>query len=216
VFRVGTEYRSEKIALIFRVEGTNEVSVFRRQYMKTRAKTTREATVTSKAVAPENPNSTKIRAMMAAWREAYAAGTLPQWRIDRIEKIKGWEWGVERGTPPEQRTDTCRINIWEEKVQSLANRYGEMYGPHDKLVEVGSLVPAEGAIFGHDEDEMLDYAEEDATTRGEKSLLGRLKDAAREHHFRFADVCYYFSPTSIVRERIRLRYPAVKTDGLPR
>jgi hypothetical protein len=96
-------------------------------------------------------------------------------------------------------------------VQSIANRYGEMYGPYDRRVVVGSLLPAEGTIPGYEEDEPLDFAQEDATARGEKRLISRLKDAAREHHFRFAEVCYYFSPTNIVKERVRLRYPAMKT-----
>jgi hypothetical protein len=58
---------------------------------------TKKATAKSKAVARENPNPEKTLALIAAWREAYAAGTLPQWRIEGIEKIEGWEWGLERG-----------------------------------------------------------------------------------------------------------------------
>jgi hypothetical protein len=46
------------------------------------------------------PQSGETLALIAAWREACAAGTLPQWRTEGIEKIEGWEWGLERGAAP--------------------------------------------------------------------------------------------------------------------
>lgn len=71
----------------------------------------------------------QVEATMADWRKAYAAGTLPQWRIDRIEKIKRWVWEVERGVRPTHDLDTCHIMLWPEMAQSLCNRNGQMYGP---------------------------------------------------------------------------------------
>jgi hypothetical protein len=94
--------------------------------MKTAAsKTTKEATVMSKAVAPEDPNPTKILALMAAWREAYAAGSLPQWRINRIEKIEGWEWGVERGQVTVASTEAAEGTPFVHIYPLITTNYGE-------------------------------------------------------------------------------------------
>lgn len=44
----------------------------------------------------------KMEAWIAKQREAYAAGKLSQWKIDMLEKIPGWEWGVEPGKPTQE------------------------------------------------------------------------------------------------------------------
>jgi hypothetical protein len=48
---------------------------------------------------------TQIEAWMTQRRKEYAAGTLPQWKINRLEKIPGWEWGVD---PPPAPTASHR------------------------------------------------------------------------------------------------------------
>jgi hypothetical protein len=94
--------------------------------MKTAASTTtKQVTVMSQAVARENPNPSEILALMAAWRKAYAAGTLAQWRIDRIEKIKGWEWGVERGRVTVASTDATEDAPFVHIYSVISRDYGE-------------------------------------------------------------------------------------------
>jgi len=46
----------------------------------------------------------QCKAWIAKQRREYAAGTLPQWKIDQVNKIPGWDWGVERGpvVPPSE------------------------------------------------------------------------------------------------------------------
>jgi hypothetical protein len=45
-------------------------------------------------------STTKV--FIAEARNQHAAGTLPQWKIARLEKIPGWSWGINHGTPPSE------------------------------------------------------------------------------------------------------------------
>jgi excisionase family DNA binding protein len=40
----------------------------------------------------------QAEALMSKWRKQYAAGILPQWKIDRIERIQGWKWAEDFST----------------------------------------------------------------------------------------------------------------------
>lgn len=48
-----------------------------------------------------------IKDFMADQQRQYAAGTLPKWRIRRLEQIPGWEWGCKPGplTPAAKAED---------------------------------------------------------------------------------------------------------------
>lgn len=152
----------------------------------------------------------QVEAIMADWRKAYAAGTLPQWRIARIEKINGWVWGVERGIRPEHDLDTCHIYIWQEMMQSGSNRYGRPYGPHDMPMLAGSLHTSDGTLPGYEEDEPLHYSTDDNTSRGERRLISTLKDEARKHNFRWVEVYDSSGSTPQLLSRTRLHYPHPK------
>ena len=56
-----------------------------------------------------NANSTtttKAKSKIAAWideqRDLFAAGELPNWKIQRLEKIPGWTWTVNAGSASSQ------------------------------------------------------------------------------------------------------------------
>ena len=43
-------------------------------------------------------------------QQQYAVGTLAKWRIRRLERIPGWEWGCEPGPlPPTARVEDVLV-----------------------------------------------------------------------------------------------------------
>jgi hypothetical protein len=64
----------------------------------------------------------EMDAWMLQQQTAYAAGTLPQWKIHRLEKIHGWEWRVERGHPQPQ---TVAEDLLVRTVQDDGNHHAK-------------------------------------------------------------------------------------------
>jgi hypothetical protein len=46
----------------------------------------------SRSTGDRTARDEQAEALMNEWRKQYAAGTLPQWKINRIEQIQGWTW----------------------------------------------------------------------------------------------------------------------------